>query len=69
MLDIEPRNRPTASQVSTHPWMKNLPSVVASTPTKIDIKKVSTESTHEKHTSADVKVRTVHIGKSRGILG
>jgi len=55
MLDIEPRNRPTAAQVCHHPWMKNSPSIASNTPSKVNVKKVSTENTHEKLTSADVK--------------
>ena len=56
MLDIEPRNRPTAAQVCLHPWMKNSPSIGSHTPTKVAPKKASVESTNEKLTSAEVKV-------------
>ena len=59
MLDIEPRNRPTAAQVCLHPWMKSSPSI-SNTPSKVNVKKASTENTHEKLTSTDVKVITVN---------
>ena len=61
MLDIEPRNRPTAAQVCLHPWMKSSPSIVATTPSKVNAKKPSTENTHEKITSSDVKVINTNI--------
>ena len=63
MLDIEPRNRPTAAQICLHPWMKSspsTPSIVANTASNVNVKKASTENTHEKLTSADVKVSTIN---------
>ena len=56
MLDIEPRNRPTAAQVCLHPWMKNAPSIGTQIYEKIGFSKPTEENTKEKVTSAEVKV-------------
>ena len=59
MLDIEPRNRPTAAQVCLHPWMKNASSIGSHNSAKINICKPTAENINEKLTSADVKVNSI----------
>ena len=53
MLDIEPGNRPTASQVCLDPWMKTSPIVGTGNGTNIISNKPS-QNTCE--SSADIKV-------------
>ena len=63
MLDIEPRNRPTAAQVCVHPWMKNA-SMGSHNSAKINFCKPTVENTNEKLTSADVKVKSILFSAS-----
>ena len=56
MLDIEPRNRPTAAQVCLDSWMKNSNPIVSHPQSKLSSSKVVSENSNEKLTPADVKV-------------